>query len=191
MFAKIVFPIPVNNFYYYFLTDELASRIRIGQRVRVDFNNRKTFGYVIEIKKTIDPGLQSRPGWDIKEIKPVFEIIDHVPLFTEQILELAFWISSYYFASIGEVINLMTPSGTKPREYLFDKPWRENKEVVLTQRQQEIFNELKKLNPPDYALIYGITGSGKTEIYLALMEYFIKKKSRSSTWCRRYPLPNS
>ena len=185
MFAKIVFKIPINNFYYYSIPDKLEAQVSIGCRVEVNFNNRNTYGYVIDIKKKIDRNL------DLKKIKPVLFCIDSVPLFTEQILKLAFWISSYYFASIGEVIKLMTPSGVKAKEYVFDKLWRKDKNVILTDKQQEIFDSLKKLDTPDYALIYGITGSGKTEIYLALMEHYIKKKSRLSTLCLRYPLPNN
>ena len=172
MFAKIVFSIPVNNFYYYFVPDELIDQVNVGHRVKVNFNNRDTFGYVIEKKKKLEDSMV------LKEIKPVLGIIDERPVFNENILKLASWASSYYFASLGETLRIMTPTGIKSRKYTFDEPEQEYQTVILTEKQQEIFEALKKLTVPDYALIYGITGSGKTEIYLSLMEHIIKKKSR-------------
>ena len=172
MFAKLVFPIPVNNFYYYSIPDELKHRVDVGQRVKVNFNNRDTFGYVIEKTKRLEHNIV------LKEIKPLLGLIDESPVFNSQIFRLALWVSSYYFASLGETLKIMTPTGVKSREYVFDEPDRKYKKVILTEKQQEIFDSLKKLNTPDYALIYGITGSGKTEIYLSLIEHFIKKKSK-------------
>lgn len=172
MYAKLVFSIPVNNFYFYSIPDELASRIDIGKRVRVNFNNRDTYGYVIGKEKKLEKDIAS------KEIKPVLDIIDEKPVFNKNILKLGSWISSYYFASLGETLKIMTPAVAKSQQYVFDKPEQEYKKVVLTEKQHEIFSSLKELSLPEYALIFGITSSGKTEIYLSLMEYFIKKKSR-------------
>jgi len=185
MYAKIVFAIPVNNFYYYLIPDKLVDRIECGQRVKVNFNNRNTYGYVIEKTKKLDKEIAP------EDIKVIRDIIDDKPLFNSKIFDLALWISSYYLASLGESLKLMTPGGMRIREYQFDKPVGNKKKVILTEKQDEIFKALKQLDLPDYALIYGITGSGKTEIYLSLIEYFIKKKSKLSIWFLRYRLPNN
>jgi primosomal protein N' len=69
----------------------------------------------------------------------------------------------------------------KEKAFSFSLPEAKESPVTLTPRQEEIFRSLSRLELPDYALIYGVTGSGKTEIFLSLIAHFIKKKSRSCT----------
>ncbi len=46
---------------------------------------------------------------------------------------------------------------------------------TLTEYQSEAYNEIKKyLNTPKTILLHGVTGSGKTEIYMTLMQEVIK-----------------
>ncbi len=185
MFVKIIFAVPVNKFYYYSVPDELIKEIEIGKRVEVDFNNRITYGYIIGKENKL------RNNIKLNKLKKILDVKDPIPLFNKKNLELAQWISSYYFATLGEVLKIMTPGSFKVKPYQFDNEKSNKKKILLTENQQKIFNELLKLIPPQSALIYGITGSGKTEIYLSLIEEYIKKKSRLFTWYLKFLLPSS
>ena len=49
-----------------------------------------------------------------------------------------------------------------------------NEEKTLSDEQEKIYKEIKKVNSKT-SLLYGITGSGKTEIYFKLIEDTIKE----------------
>ena len=52
----------------------------------------------------------------------------------------------------------------------------DNKTPKLTKDQTNVINKIKKQKGFRPTLIHGVTGSGKTEIYLRLAEEYIKQK---------------
>lgn len=127
--------------------------------------------------------------------KPDFEtteILENTPYFyTQKQLELAKFISMYYFSSIGEALALFVPhkSGVsvchceeRSNPYLshdFSKS-RDDKNTythtrslpILTQSQQQALDEIKI---HQRSLLFGVTGSGKTEIFIHLIADTIQK----------------
>ncbi len=173
IFCEIAIPIPVNKTYSYYAHNNLAKLVKIGQRVKINFRNRITIGYIVNISTT--------PPIDAIDIKPVIEIIDIIPLITHKSLKLAKWMSDYYITSIGDALKLIIPNTQKikePRISLNSNNNKPNNAIALTKKQEIVYNELIKLTPPDKALIYGITGSGKTEIYIKLMKQYISRKKQ-------------
>ncbi|MGE0206242.1 MAG: primosomal protein N' [Candidatus Babeliales bacterium] len=59
--------------------------------------------------------------------------------------------------------------------------YQEQQEIALTQEQQEIVDSLKPFLAQEYkpALIHGVTGSGKTEVYKALIEHSLLSLKKS------------
>jgi len=171
MFAEIIFPIPVDKSYFYIVPDKLQPHIKKGVRVKVNFNNREQIGYTINLEKNLDDTSI------IPKLKPILSIIDESPIFTPIMYHLAKWMSDYYITSLGDSLKAMIPGAVKEKIPEIPNYQREN-EISLTPQQNTVFNQLIRLKSPDYALIHGITGSGKTEIYFKLIKYFLKKKSR-------------
>ncbi len=172
MYAEIVVPYPVFNTFYYKIPDNLLNKIKPGIRVKVNFRNRNINGVVVNIKE--------KPDVEVKEIKEVISAVEQEIIFPSHMWELARWMSDYYIIPPGEAVKVMIPSALREKKpslekYLSDKLYPL---VDLTDEQRHVFEQIKSLNPPDYVLLYGVTGSGKTEIYLHLMDYFIKKKSK-------------
>ena len=100
-FAEIAVALPVEAAFTYGVPEELRLDARLGKRVLVPFGNRTVTGYIL--------GLSSAPPPDVAKIKPIIDILDSVPIFDEKRLKFLKWVSSYYFAPLGEVLSLMHP----------------------------------------------------------------------------------
>ena len=100
-FAQVVFPVPVDHPYTYRIPDRFRGDIQPGMRVLAGFGPRKSTGFVVALSHTADRG----------ELKEIEEVLDPVPLFTPEVLELARWISQYYICGWGEVLKAALPSG--------------------------------------------------------------------------------
>ncbi|OGF19110.1 primosomal protein N' [Candidatus Falkowbacteria bacterium RIFCSPHIGHO2_02_FULL_45_15] len=109
MFANIIpltkIPIAKPQIYTYELGD-LANEIKIGQVVEVPLYNRSTSGIVASIAKTASAGIK---------YKKVTKIIDPCPIVKERDLELARFISDYYYAPLGIVLKQLTPELLKKK----------------------------------------------------------------------------
>ena len=89
-------------------------------------------------------------------------------------IEIAKFISFYYFSSFGEAISLFIPysmeSTTIKKEIdLIKKP-------LLTPIQERAY---QKILTHDKSLLFGVTGSGKTEIFITLIAKMIEEKKTS------------
>lgn len=160
----------------YLIPDELKDTIKIGQAVLIPFGFRKQKlkGYVVGFSSYLDESIKA---------KELSEIIETEPLFSLEYLKLLEWVSEYYYCDIQTVLKTALPSKffeknvkkyRKPRiaNKIYDVNIKQNNE--LSQEQKKVYDEIKKVSAPT-SLIYGITGSGKTEIYFKLIEDTIKK----------------
>ena len=91
--------------------------------------------------------------------------------YTQTQLEIAEFISKYYFSSLGEALAIFIPflkieSKNSPKIEL------KNSQPKLSEEQERVYQEI--LNK-DRSLLFGVTGSGKTEIFISLMAHTIQK----------------
>ena len=132
------------------LTYISEKELKKGSLVKVTLNNKEKFGVVTEKTK-----------------KPDFKCLEvlHVEdrYFDEEMLLLAKFISDYYVCSLGEALNLFVPY-SKESEY---KEKKIQTGITLSENQQKAFEFIKSHNK---SLLFGDTGSGKTEIYIKLIE---------------------
>lgn len=84
--------------YFDYQADNLKPSI--GARVWVPFRNKTRLGLVI--------GQHSSEDDEIK-LKSISSLIDEQPLFSETLLQLCQWVSSYYQSPLSEVIPLALP----------------------------------------------------------------------------------
>ena len=173
------------NIFYYDIAVGLPLRqcftykskvaIKKGTRVIVPFGKKSIIGIVI--KKISNPN-------SLKGLKEIISIADDHACFDKSIFNTILWASDYYHHPIGEVFFSFIPtllrkkndkiisSLSKASEYKLNA---KDKKFKLTKEQNASLSKLNKIEEFNPSLIYGVTGSGKTEIYLQLAEKFIKK----------------
>ena len=86
----------------YRVPDALLSRAQEGVRVVVPVSSRKIIGIIV--------GQSSHPG-DIhsQKVKDILDIIDEVPIFSQDMKNVWEWIAHYYFSSSGAVLQTILP----------------------------------------------------------------------------------
>ncbi|MBD3275029.1 MAG: primosomal protein N' [Candidatus Marinimicrobia bacterium] len=106
MSAKLVnvaFPISTHQTFTYSIPEKWTNHVQVGSRVIVSLRNRKTPGYVVEINPDITPEVR-------KKLKPVTQVVDDEPLFSEELIQLMKWVSTYYLTPLGKVLHTALPS---------------------------------------------------------------------------------
>ena len=106
-YVDVILPLPLEGLFTYAVSDELAARVAMGVRVVVPFNKSKR--YTALVAKLHD----EKPDF---EVKNVIEVLDSQPIILPEQLRLWNWISEYYMAPIGEVMNAALPAGLKNEE---------------------------------------------------------------------------
>ncbi|MFQ5900311.1 MAG: primosomal protein N' [Thermodesulfobacteriota bacterium] len=198
LFYEVAVDLPIYTSLYYRIPEGLASLVDKGKRVVVPIGRRRSVGYVVGLPNTTSSGFIG--GIEKSKIKDIIDILDEAPLFDDRHLALYKWISAYYFAPLGEVIRTAMVGETNPKsDKLFEKVGRKkhrkrkhkappllNKENLtqdnhtLSSEQEKALNSINKgLHGEKFSpyLLFGVTGSGKTEVYLrAIKEALMLKK---------------
>lgn len=154
------------------------SQLTPGSRVLVPFRNQELIGLLTEVRKQSD--LPSA------KLKPALAILDKNPLLPKSIVDLLIWTSEYYHHPIGDVVVNALPSllREKPSIEALEHPPIDittipqiatELSVTLNHHQQQcittIRQNLSSFNP---ILLDGVTGSGKTEVYLRIIAEIIQ-----------------
>ena len=164
-YAQVVVPIPLKSeFTYSFDSDQMT--VQAGMRVMVPFGKRNLQAYVIDV-------MDKAPSVDF-EIKGITRVIDNEPIFDRKDYELAVWMEKFYFSSRGEVLDTMIPGGRRDTVFsgLDADEAMPRPDVTLSEEQE---NAVKTVMETDHRMYYlfGVTGSGKTEVFLRCAEKVI------------------
>ena len=141
------------DFFTYFSNNLLL----IGQIVIVEVGKKQMIGVVI--RQTSKP---------IYLTKPIISNIESIPL-PKPLIDLSLWLSKYYATPLANVLQTLLPSGIqKQRKKTQNKsiiPNRERTNIVFNNDQLEVLSRISNYESGTF-LLQGITGSGKTEIYI-------------------------
>lgn len=158
-YVELVFNLPINKSFFYSVEDSIE--VIPGIRVYAEFKNRKLTGYVIGVGNKLPEKLEGR-GIEIKEIS---EIIDKKPVFDDSLLKLARWVSKFYLCSVGESLGAMIPGAKRERESDIDLSIMRRDDFELAEQQVRAVERITSVDV-GFFYLYGVTGSGKTEVYL-------------------------
>ena len=142
----------------------------VGRRVEVLFAGRRLAGFVVSLREA--PPEDMPPG---VELKPILRFIDKEPVCKAESLELARWLSSYYFCSLGQALATMIPGGRRGKAARKQLTPTEDSGAgaalhTLNAGQANAVAQITAAIRADSGqrfLLHGITGSGKTEVYRA------------------------
>jgi primosomal protein N' (replication factor Y) (superfamily II helicase) len=147
---------------------ETDTPVDIGRCVSVPFGSGQKIGVVLGVAETSD-----QPA---AKLKTASQILADVPLLPKDWIALCEFCARYYQHPLGEVIHFALPPllrrGKLPRAVKNKK----NNEVTLTTKphllteQQIAVDAVVGTNHFETFLLHGITGSGKTEVYLHAIE---------------------
>jgi primosomal protein N' (replication factor Y) (superfamily II helicase) len=158
MFAEIVFPLPFRKTFTYVIPDEFKQFTKSGVRAVAPFGKRVLTGFIINVSEKTDV---------MEKVKPVSDILDDKPIFSQIDLKFYEWISEYYLCSLGEALKLGVPYGTEIES---------KRKIIIDQNVCfRLFKEERNKN--------GIKGkilnvlSGKEEINLSHLQKLSGKKN--------------
>ncbi len=176
------------NIFYYDIAVGLPIRqcftykspvnIKKGKRVVVPFGKKTLVGVVV--RKISQPNSFGKSG----AIKEIISTDEEFVCFDKSIFNTILWASDYYHHPIGEVFFSFMPTILRKQSNktitslneISDYEVNESdKSFKLTKEQELSLIKLKKIKKFKPSLIYGVTGSGKTEIYLQLAEKALKE----------------
>lgn len=148
------------------LTYSYDQELLPGQLVEIPLGRLTTSGIVL--KKVKDVAFKTKP---IKDIIYDTSIPPHL-------LKSIEWLSNYYLTPLPTVASLILPSGlTKNRRKTAEKTEQiiKNPNFPLNLAQKQALKALQKVQTPT-KLLHGVTGSGKTNIYLKMAENALKQQ---------------
>ena len=149
------------------------KELEIGTYCEVDFAKSKLLGIVIRESKKEDIG-------DFK-IKSIDKVLLDIPKIPENILNLAIFINTYYITDFFASLALVGPYDKMSLESIKKLEIEDvdiKEEICLSEKQFEIYNEIIN-SKESYFLLHGITGSGKTQIYIKLIIEALNRKKGS------------
>ncbi len=160
MYLNVVINIPVNKQFTYNKPKEITDDIT-GYRVMVPFRNRT-------LKAIVVSSTSDKPEF---KTLPIKAIIDSEPIATQKEFELAKWMSGYYNCSFGEALFACLPAGApaKRDKKVLPIPAKKTEYHDLNDEQCVALNSIVadlRSEKRSTFLLHGVTGSGKTEVYL-------------------------
>ena len=159
-------------------TYKFDSKIKKGTRVAVPFGKRVLVGIIVK-------NIQKPDALDSKStIKSILNIQDSEIVFEKPLFDSILWASEYYQHPIGEVFNTFIPTELRKVDKKTIEPIGDHSEYTvkesdkkfeLTFEQEDAIKKLSRVKTFSPSLLYGVTGSGKTEVYLRLAEQCLKE----------------
>ena len=155
--------------FQYEIPEELSEQISNGVRVTIPFGlgNKETQGYVV--------GLSNKATFDESKIKQIIEVSPATVTIESKLIALATWMRATYGSTMIQALKTVMPVKRKVKSRKSKKvelPEIAKETQALTASQQEVLTgieaEWQGLSRP--SLIHGVTGSGKTHIYIKLIE---------------------
>ena len=174
---KVALNVPIDNLFDYKISSNSSIQPKKGQRIRVPFGKQEKIGFI--------HGIESKTKVSASKLKPALKIIDDEPLVNNELVDLISWVANYYHYPIGEVYATAVPlylrqEKTPKIDAMPTESFQRESHKKLTEEQEQGFKKLLSFfNQRQIVLLDGVTGSGKTELYLQSIDRNLKKNQQA------------
>lgn len=152
------------------------DHVRVGQKVYVPFGlgDKVREAYVFRISAV--------PEQDYENLKYV-EALDEEVYLNQEIINTCIWMRRRYLCKYIDAVKCFTPAGTSSKRGKKRNPYQGAEGAPdcvpqLTIQQKKVLEPVEaaiQKGIHDRFLLYGVTGSGKTEVYMRAAETCIRK----------------
>lgn len=176
--VSVAVPRPLDGFFTYKIPENLRELAQVGNWVRVPFGRTVTHAFIVEAPKPIH---EIPEGLSPDSLKQVIEVGQEGSVFTDEVFALCRFVHEYYHAPLGEVLHCAAPpaalglkSSKRGARKISSKtsapPAAFQHELTGDQiNALAVLEEKRKSSAPlKVALLHGVTGSGKTELYIEI-----------------------
>lgn len=177
LYASIIIDIShenVDRMFQYRIPDSLQDKIGIGTLVSVPFGNgnRTRKGYVVE--------LSAKADYEEDKMKEIAGIVPGSVTADTRLIMLAWWMKERYGSTMNQALKTVLPVKRKVKarkdDVLPTGSLPAAGGTVLNTDQQRVVEAFRcAYDAGDRTpfLLYGVTGSGKTEVYMAMIEHVL------------------
>ncbi len=131
----------IDQLFTYGVPKELEGSVRTGKRVKVSFGRNKHM--IDALVVSVDCSCNLPEG----KIKPIIDVLDDLPVVSDEMIKLVFWIRERYICKYSDAIRLMIPSMIKYEHNITIKAVEsEFSEVTLSEKESDLLNIIKE-NP--------------------------------------------
>lgn len=171
-FLRVAVPAPLYRCFDYLPpVDCNVANLKPGIRVRVPFGKREMVAILMAVTPTTT--------MTAKQLKQAIEILDVVPVVSTKLMELVQFASDYYHHPLGDVLASALPALLRKGKIA---TWRKSATTTIDlaeatpnlqlndMQQAAVSAVTAALKRFQTFLLHGVTGSGKTEVYLQIIE---------------------
>jgi len=169
--VRIALDVPLHRFFDYRVSEnERLNSTDLGFRVRVPFGQKSKIGIIVGLSETSDIPMA--------QLKTIEFVLRDLPPLPPDWFRLCEFCAGYYQAPLGEVMLSTLPASLRrvdpPKAHVARRAVKlppPHEPPELTAEQQDALTKIADDGPGFKAyLLHGVTGSGKTEVYLRLVE---------------------
>lgn len=165
-----------DKLFCYEVPEEMISSISVGSRVKVPFGKGNSVRSAFVVHILNDDEFESKIS-----LKKIDSLIDTKSFLDETSINFAKWISNRYFCTLYDSLSVILPAYVKYESIESDCYIPVISDIHLSDYQGYVYdrmlNWLYKSNIKE-SLLYGITGSGKTNVFLKLAQNVISSDKK-------------
>ncbi|HSX19842.1 MAG TPA: primosomal protein N' [Gammaproteobacteria bacterium] len=168
---KVAVPSPLRRLFDYLLPADNTITPVAGARVLVPFGTRTLMGIIV--------ATSDQSELPLEKLKPAQQILDATPFFSPCLMQLFTWAGNYYQYPLGMLFDAALPAWLRKQKELKFKEKEIAKHAAeaplqLNAAQQNAVDQvLQSFGKFQAFLLDGVTGSGKTEVYMQLIAHAI------------------
>ncbi len=146
LLADIALPVPIDHLFTYIVPPHLAPYAKPGVRALVPFGKKRITGVLVSLPETTT----------VRGLRPLADVLDATPTFSDEMLALTRWIAEYYFTPWGEVLKSALPQGMALESQRMVR--------LILNDPREALERTKKHAPKQHSVLLALQGASPLSV---------------------------